>query len=479
MYAHARRLSLSLDPLIAEAKRRMRRRRMLVAGLLVVVVGAGGVAGAAFALRGPNAPYRIDGSSRPAVRTPAQQIGSGPFVLNGGSVGGGGSGLWGDGASGPHGATLGCIDRRHYSEAFGLQNRSHAAVTLVGAQGANPAPIVIERVAVQLRLAPPQRPTTTTNWGGDGDLVYRGWSAAPTRPVTIPPGRIATVQSNFLMHDCQSLARRRPVVVPGSLVLTYRQAGRVRRKTISLPSERLTLVPGPTAQRCAPVAGSVSLVAADTGCTAARQAALACHPMSHNSWGDCTSGAVLWDCGATAGPGSPYLETCWRPTKKSHWIKVRWDPPTFSDRAIGGVPLGLAWRPTVSRLSELLGTRSQKPPRNAACGPGFREVAWQHLYVEFKDGRLTGFRYIESGWPPSRFGEQRAAAAVPPLVTSRGITLGSTLGQARVAYGRLKAVGTDRWQTPGGLVLYDDARHSPDPPSSRIVEIKYGTCGDF
>ena len=30
-----------------------------------------------------------------------------------------------------------------------------------------------------------------------------------------------------------------------------------------------------------------------------------------------------------------------------------------------------------------------------------------------------------------------------------------------------------------GLVLYDNARHYPDPPSSRITEIRYGTCGDF
>lgn len=30
-----------------------------------------------------------------------------------------------------------------------------------------------------------------------------------------------------------------------------------------------------------------------------------------------------------------------------------------------------------------------------------------------------------------------------------------------------------------GLVFYDDALHDPEPPSSRIVEIKIGTCGDF
>jgi hypothetical protein len=202
--------------------------------------------------------------------------------------------------------------------------------------------------------------------------------------------------------------------------------------------------------------------------------------MSHNSWGDCTVESRLWDCGSTAGAGSPYLETCSVPTKKSDWFRVRWNPPVLSGRAIAGVPVGLAWKRVVSRLSELLGARSSNPPRNRACGPTYTEVAWQHLYVEFRRGRLVGFRYIESGWPPSRAGERSSHGDLPPLVTTRGITLGSTLGQARIAYGRLKEVGTNRWETPDGLVLYDNATHYPDPPSSRIVEIKLiETCGDF
>jgi hypothetical protein len=473
------RLPVSLDPLIAEAKRRMRRRRVLVAVLAVALVGV--AAGVALALRGPSTPRFSVGPTGVVARSPVQHIGSGPFVLNGGFNGGGESGLFGDGADGPKGTSLGCINHRHYSQAFGIQNRSHTPVTLVSAHGANPSRQIVDLVAVQFRLSPPlKRPSTIPNFGGGGmDLVYRHWSAARTKSLTLPPGRIATVQSNYLMRHCADLASGRKIVVPGSLLLHYRASGRTGKKTIPLPSLRFVLHAGPTKRQCTPTSGSTSFVAADTQCTAARQAAVACHPMSHTSWGVCTVAGVLWDCGSTAGPGSPYLETCYLPHKKSHWFRVRWNPPTLSSRAIGGVRFGLPRKDVVTRLSELLGTRSTNPPSNRACGPAFTEVAWQHLYVELRHGRLVGFRYIADGWPPTSFAKHVTASDRPPVVTTRGITLGSTLSQARGAYGHLRPVGTNRWETPDGLVLYDNARHYPDPPNSRITEIKYGTCGDF
>lgn len=472
----------ALNPLIREAKRRMRRRRVLVA--VVVVALAGAAVGTALALRGPSTPrYSVGPSITRVARSPVQHIGSGPFVLNGGFAGGGESGLFGDGSSGPKGTSLGCVNNRHYSEAFGIQNRSHAPVTLVGAKGANPSPQIIDLVAIQLRLSPPLKPPPTVPNLGAGytgmDLVYKHWSAAPTRAVTLPPGRIATVQSNYLMHNCASLASGRKIVVPGSLVIHYRASGRLHQKMIPLPNQRFALVAGPTKRRCTPVAGSVSIVTADTGCSAARQAAPACHPMSHTSWGVCTVASVLWDCGSTAGPGSPYLETCYQPHRKSHWFRVRWNPPTLSSKAIGGVPFGLPRTEVVTRLSELLGTRATNPPANPACGRGFTEIDWLRLYVELRNGRLTGFRYIEDGWPTTSDAKHTSRTDPWRLVTTRGITLGSTLAQARAAYGHLRPVGTNRWQTPDGLILYDNAHRYPDPASSRITEIKYGTCGDF
>lgn len=452
--------------------------RRVVASAVVAGLALAAAACGAAGLRTVSRPIPGQPVARsPRVRVSGAEVSAGPFVVGGGLAAGPSSGLWGDGSSGAKGTSLGCLDRRHYSEAFGIENRLATSVTLIAARGPNPTPAIVDLVAVQLRLSPPARSAGDLS---GGDLAYRHWSAAHTGPVTIPPGRIATVQANFLLRRCGGLASGRAVVVPGSFVVSYRVSGRVDRQRIRLPGAALVVTRGPTRRTCAPVAGSVSLVAANTTCALARKAALACHPMSHNSWGDCTVERSLWDCGSTAGPGAPYLETCWHPTRKSDWLRVRWNPPALSGKKIGGVRLGLAWRKAVGRLSELFGARSSNPPRNRACGPGFTEVAWQHLYVEFERGRLAGFRYIADGWPPGRAGERATRSDRPPLVTSRGITLGSTLGQARAAYGRVKEVGTNRWETPDGLVLYDNATHYPDPPSSRIVEIRsVGTCGDF
>lgn len=54
MTLHAPRLPISVDPLMAEAKRRMRQRRLLVGALIVALAAA--VAGASLALRGPKGP---------------------------------------------------------------------------------------------------------------------------------------------------------------------------------------------------------------------------------------------------------------------------------------------------------------------------------------------------------------------------------------------------------------------------------------
>lgn len=275
-------------------------------------------------------------SARPAghllgvLRDPGNDnhIGPGPFALGGGWVGGGGSGLWGDGATGPHGTSLGCLDERHYSYAFGVKNTTRRRVRLTAAIGPNPAPRIVDRVATQLRLSPPQRPASTaiTNFGGPAsmDLVYRRWSAAPTRPVTIPDHRIATVQVDFLMHHCAALAHGRRITVSGALVLRYRTAGRAGRQKLSLPGNRIAVTAGPQKHVCVPVAGSGSLVSSDVGCAFARRAAPACRAMHNEGWLGCTVAGRFWDCGRFAGPGSPLLETCYLPQEKSHWFSVVW-----------------------------------------------------------------------------------------------------------------------------------------------------------
>jgi hypothetical protein len=119
---------------------------------------------------------------------------------------------------------------------------------------------------------------------------------------------------------------------------------------------------------------------------------------------------------------------------------------------------------------------------NTGCGPLFREVAWRHLYAEFRRQRFAGVRYLAGPWPlkPNKPISKPASAVLPRLATAKGISLQSTLRELRSRYRPLRLIGTDRWRASNGLTFYDNARRDPPPPTSRIVEIKAGqTCGDF
>ena len=143
---------------------------------------------------------------------------------------------------------------------------------------------------------------------------------------------------------------------------------------------------------------------------------------------------------------------------------------------IAGVHFGETKRASVAGLTALFGAPTARMP-NAGCSPRYSEVEWGRLFAEFRDGRFKGFRYRADGWPVDRL-----PALLPPfprLSAAGGITLGSTLAELRAKDGPLRIVGTDRWETRDGLVFYDNAKHDPVPPSSRIVEIEFGTCGDF
>lgn len=246
---------------------------------------------------------------------PGIQAGRGPFVPTGTLEAGSTSGHWGDGSSRRAGAVLGCFSRRHYSFAITVRNRSSRAVTLTGARGPDPLPRVLERVAMQVRAAPPppigegiQRP------------LIKQWSAAPARPVTIRPGRRAVVQSNFLMRHCESLARNEKVVVPGSFVLGYRRSGRAGRQHVVQQNAGFSLVPGPIIRSCERVSGSVSLRSGNIGCELARRAAPACRHMSHGTWGNCLAAGRRWGCHLH----SSWVQECSFIYRTSRWYRVRW-----------------------------------------------------------------------------------------------------------------------------------------------------------
>ena len=137
---------------------------------------------------------------------------------------------------------------------------------------------------------------------------------------------------------------------------------------------------------------------------------------------------------------------------------------TLGPHGIGSVHFGETKSQAVSQLTALFGAPTSRGP-NTGCSPRYTEVAWGGLSAEFRSRVFSGYRYWHA---PS-----------PRLETANGVTLGTTLGRARAAYGGLKRRGTILWQAPNGLVLVDDSRGDPASPSDRIVEIKIGTCGDF
>jgi hypothetical protein len=156
---------------------------------------------------------------------------SAPFVSNGSVESGPASGYWDDGAAGPSGIETGCIRDRRLAVLITVRNRTGQTIRLLGGGGSQPFRTVIERVAVQVRLA-------------TGTALH-SWSDRNSPPATIPPGRSARVQSNFLMRDCGSLPRGKAVTINRSITLAYDADGRRGWQPVAVRGARIILTRGP------------------------------------------------------------------------------------------------------------------------------------------------------------------------------------------------------------------------------------------
>jgi hypothetical protein len=161
------------------------------------------------------------------------------LAAGGGEESGPSSGLWGDTGSGPKGMSIGCIHGRRFAVLITVHNKTDRTLSLVGATGSHGLPGVIDRVAVQVRLAPPPP---------KGDLVVTGlrsWNARNSPPAVIPPGRDGWVQSNFLMRNCALLDGHGPVTLNRSATLIYKAGATTYRQVVAVPSARIILARGP------------------------------------------------------------------------------------------------------------------------------------------------------------------------------------------------------------------------------------------
>jgi hypothetical protein len=161
-----------------------------------------------------------------------------PFAAERGTSSGPGSGLWGDGSSGPKGMQIGCIDGRRFAVLITVRNRTKRTITLLAGGGRQRSPGVITRVAVQVRLAPPP---------SEGLLQpgLRAWIGQNSPPVAVPGGRSAWVQSNFLMRNCRSLPLSEALTLNRSVMLTYEADGTRSTQVVSVPAARIILTRGP------------------------------------------------------------------------------------------------------------------------------------------------------------------------------------------------------------------------------------------
>jgi hypothetical protein len=150
-------------------------------------------------------------------------------------------------------------------------------------------------------------------------------------------------------------------------------------------------------------------------------------------------------------------------------------------QGLGPVPFGVAKPNAVGGLIRVFGKPSSAGS-NSGCDGRYSEVEWGELVAEFRLGVFSGYRYLTGGWPLTAPGFPHPPPSQlrgPHLATAKGISLGSTLGQLRSAYDNVHFVGVDKWKVANGLVFVVDAAREPELPSSKVVEIKFGTCGDF
>jgi hypothetical protein len=138
---------------------------------------------------------------------------------------------------------------------------------------------------------------------------------------------------------------------------------------------------------------------------------------------------------------------------------------------LGVVSFGASRRLTITRIARVLGRPTGYPP--SACPRGYTQAAWHDLIAQFVSGRFRGYRYILAGGGNLQRPIAVAFRHVLPVIYGLpGITLGSSLGAVRRAYGHLRNDGSYTYSARSGVTFAFDG----PGVRARAYEIKDHVC---
>jgi len=121
----------------------------------------------------------------------------------------------------------------------------------------------------------------------------------------------------------------------------------------------------------------------------------------------------------------------------------------LNGNGLGVTGYGAARSSATKAISAVLGNPTGHP--SADCTSKYFQTAWHDLVVQFVAGRFRGYRYLDGG--DRALAPTRAVlrSVRPRLSTTKGISLGSSLADAKRAYRTLRRSATK--------LLPDSVRH--------------------
>jgi hypothetical protein len=173
--------------------------------------------------------------------------------------------------------------------------------------------------------------------------------------------------------------------------------------------------------------------------------------------------SLILSCGIALSAASP----------KQARVSAKTSPVRLNGNGLGVTRYGATQSSATKAISAVLGKPSGHP--SADCTGEYFQTSWHDLVVQFVAGRFRGYRYLDGG----KYGVAPTAAVVrsttPRLSTAAGITVGTSLVDAKHAYRTLRRAATNFYRTKSGITFAFWSSGNPSP-NSRIYEVKSNVC---